>query len=563
MAMALRSPAQVTQRGHSVLSHDVSVRTAATEARPLLKWDAEPVITTGAVTPLATSPGPSGTYDGYLYAMRRVVVDQPETLTVVLPGEKLPLTFYKNEIHTPEYLVQGSSGEAIKKEQLPGVHYALPKACGRYGAISFFPGRFFGVLGTDSGNVSIQEDLKDKGQYHVIKEWRHASPVRCKIEEVPGADHEHDSAPLPDQHDKAVMATSCKVVKVYWEADYKTYQDNGSNLVATNQYLTAMFNAVYTLYANDGLTIKLNQTFVWQTPDPYATQTSAFNVLYAFGTNRPLGTFAGNLAYLISTRRNNLGGIAYIEQLCAPAPWGFGNLYLSFEPLPTYSWSIYATAHEMGHIFGSRHTQWCGWVFPNGTTGRIDSCYSSEGTCPATTKPNYNGTIMSYCHIGGAINFNKGFGPLPKAKITASVQAASCLATASGADCAGGVLDPPTIVPLCLDRTFLPVVYKKSDGKWWGSFKITGNSTGKFWADLERQTGANAWTAGSRMSNYTPSSAQITGKLVDFTLNPQPWNVIPGTNLYPGTYTYRLTVWGDGTGCNNAKLPGLGVLVAP
>ena len=170
---------------------------------------------------------------------------------------------------------------------------------------------------------------------------------------------------------------------------------------------------------------------------------------------------------------------------------------------------------------------------------------------------------MSYCHIGGAINFNKGFGPLPKAKITASVQAANCLATASGADCAGGVVDPPTIIPLCVDRTFLPVVYKKSDGKWWGSFKITGNGAGQFWADLERQTGANAWAAGNRLSNYTPSASQITSKLVDFTLNPQPWNVILGTNLYPGTYTYRLTVWGNGRGCNNAKLPGLGVVVAP
>jgi hypothetical protein len=78
-------------------------------------------------------------------------------------------------------------------------------------------------------------------------------------------------------------------------------------------------------------------------------------------------------------------------------------------------------AHELGHNFGSKHTHWCGWPKAGGGTGRIDSCYAGEAIfgvgCGTVVKP-IKGTIMSYCHLTGAgINFTKGFGAQPGAKI--------------------------------------------------------------------------------------------------------------------------------------------------
>ena len=55
------------------------------------------------------------------------------------------------------------------------------------------------------------------------------------------------------------------------------------------------------------------------------------------------------------------------------------NVYTSYYAYPSYSWSVYVVAHELGHMIKSQHTQWCGWLLPNGTNGAIDSYYTSEG----------------------------------------------------------------------------------------------------------------------------------------------------------------------------------------
>ncbi|MGL4631879.1 MAG: M12 family metallo-peptidase, partial [Leadbetterella sp.] len=54
--------------------------------------------------------------------------------------------------------------------------------------------------------------------------------------------------------------------------------------------------------------------------------------------------------------------------------------------------SIFTTTHEIGHNFGSPHTQSCIWK-----GGPLDRCFASEGSCYNGSLQNQTGSIMSYC----------------------------------------------------------------------------------------------------------------------------------------------------------------------
>jgi len=136
-------------------------------------------------------------------------------------------------------------------------------------------------------------------------------------------------------------------------------------------------------------------------------------VLFKFATdyqNEP-----GDLIHLLTFV--NYGGVAYIGGIGPTSNTKFCLSGVNSTTISTgYSWTINLVAHEEGHNFGSRHTQWCGWYKPsNQTVGRLDSCWAGEGLayttgCTSNTKSsNGQGTIMSYCQNNGGINLTKGF----------------------------------------------------------------------------------------------------------------------------------------------------------
>jgi len=106
------------------------------------------------------------------------------------------------------------------------------------------------------------------------------------------------------------------------------------------------------------------------------------------------------------------GGIAWLDVLCAndfsqSGHWGggYGVVQISTN-YPSNLWDLLATAHEMGHNFGSPHTH-C-------FSPPIDMCYSGESGCysgPVVNPGPLGGTIMSYCHLlsGGYGNIDLRF----------------------------------------------------------------------------------------------------------------------------------------------------------
>ncbi|MPR37080.1 M12 family metallo-peptidase [Salmonirosea aquatica] len=221
----------------------------------------------------------------------------------------------------------------------------------------------------------------------------------------------------------------CRRVGIYIEADFNLYQTWGSNIPYITSQITALFNNVKTLYANEGLPIELSELKIWDTPDPYISAGNRNELLEQFKNywNGQGNTFNGDIAHLLSSRING-GGIAFVfvrgrsnansiddiasvffkpasRELAFGVSTGIGDSPV--PPLPEYSYKTYLLAHELGHNFGLPHTHSCLWP-----GGPLDNCATPEGTCSTGPNPTNGGTIMSYC-----ANLANGFGAQPGAKL--------------------------------------------------------------------------------------------------------------------------------------------------
>ncbi|MBK7438827.1 MAG: discoidin domain-containing protein [Saprospiraceae bacterium] len=230
-------------------------------------------------------------------------------------------------------------------------------------------------------------------------------------------------------------------ISVDFEFDDEIYKDFGSNITTVTNWFTSLFNHIKTIYANEQIEITIKSLYIWTTADPYSsTVGTALDQVMASRQNDP--SFTGNLHHLVLgyvSQSVGISGVAYVDVLCSRT-YRFGTTrlyqYTTWSTFPsTYQWDIGSIAHEIGHNFGSHHTQWCGW-----TGGPIDNCYAVEGTCSPGPAPVNGGTIMSYCHLNTNYPMSNGFGPLPHTEIYNNFVAATCKSTS----CSGIVTPTPT-----------------------------------------------------------------------------------------------------------------------
>ncbi|HEY3249718.1 MAG TPA: M12 family metallo-peptidase [Ignavibacteria bacterium] len=217
------------------------------------------------------------------------------------------------------------------------------------------------------------------------------------------------------------------------ESDYETFTRFGT-VQNTSTYLLSLMSTVSAVYVRD-INVRLVVTYlrVWtDINDPYTGTTSnaLLNEFRNYWNANMQGT-PRTIAHYITTRPGNLGGIAWLNVLCANLAGGYGYAFSNidgvFNNLPAYSWDVMVVSHETGHNFGSPHTHNCGWP-----GGPIDSCYATEGGCYTGPPIPRIGTIMSYCHLNGSISLVQGFGPLPTDLIRNSAENASCIQSLTG-----------------------------------------------------------------------------------------------------------------------------------
>jgi len=295
-------------------------------------------------------------------------------------------------------------------------------------AISFFEGDVSGIISNRTGTYNISKvDGQDLFILFKGKDLTRQNDFECgtEFDDFGGYDEaETSTSGLPTN----------KCVGLYFETEYDIFQNKGS-VANVENYVTALFNQVATIYQNENITTYISEIKVWNTVDPYdgvLLSPSSANypeddILYQF--QQETNGFNGDLGQLLTMRGIGGGRAAGFNGICNSnsdlSLSVSGNLNSTTVSFPTYSWNVMVITHEFGHLFGSRHTHACVW---NGNSTAIDGCSGfTEGGCSTPGNPSDGGTIMSYCHISVGINFNLGFGPQPGNVIRNNVGNGSCL----------------------------------------------------------------------------------------------------------------------------------------
>lgn len=369
--------------------------------------------------------------------INQIVENKYPAIEIEVPynGKSIKVLLYQQEILADNFHVD--TDKAVNVSFEAGVYYrgTISGNNTAVAAFSFFKNQMQGIVSADDlnnlviGKIDVKGNTEDYIVYSDSK-LKVLNQFSCAVKDKDIHDHSQE---IPQA--KSPQSTKC--VTMYFEIDHDLFLANGSSIVETTNWMTGVFNNVQTLYENDGITTALKSIYIWTEQDPYQGETSV-DFLFQFNALRPV--FDGDLGQLVGIDPGGLGGVAVtIDGLCNENNFCYSDVDFSYQTVPTFSWTIQVVAHEMGHLFGSRHTHSCSW---NGNNTAIDNCapyaigdsaegYSCLQSPPILPSTTVKGSLMSYCHLvsGIGINFANGFGPQPTNAILANMASKSCLST--------------------------------------------------------------------------------------------------------------------------------------
>lgn len=369
-------------------------------------------------------------------------VSSPEHFSITIPvsqGKPIKLLLKKHKAASTVLqagIINDNKYSNINYE--PGIHYygIIDGDENSIVSISIFEDQVMGLICNSEGNFNLSK-VKEKNNDYVLfndKEILNREKFTCGVPD-------NDTSFIRGNSNASNWGVNGNSisnggsVQIYFECDFKMYQDFNSNTDSVINYVTGFFNSVKTLYLNENVNIDVSEIFVWVTQDPYLAYPSTLGVLKRFSHEKQ-NNFNGNLAHLLSSRTPNIGGIAWLDVICYPylpsdsaGPTGFSSIFTTYSQFPVWSYTVQVVAHELGHNFASQHTHACVWPLPQGGIGALDSCYAVEGNCYNGPPIAATGTVMSYCIFvqGGSIDFNLGFGPRPGDTIRAAFNNAPCI----------------------------------------------------------------------------------------------------------------------------------------
>ncbi len=334
---------------------------------------------------------------------------------------------------TTDFGAFSSENERTEIPYAHGVHYRgiIEGSSRSLVAISFFEDNVMAVMASkEFGNMVLGKMTAQKGLHFAVYKAKdllvQSTSQECKV-------LSHSQALMNQVNDlyrtpttELLDANNC--VRIYYEIDYDFFVAKGSSTENVIDFMVGAHNAVATIYTNEAVKTEISEIFIHTSPDSYNT-TDQGDLLVDFRTTRTV--YNGDLAHFVYTGDPAGGGIAYLDVICSNFDYGVSKVDLTFNDYPTYNWTVNVLTHELGHNMGSNHTHACVW---NGNNTAIDGCgptYDAglaEGACATGPLP-ASGTVMSYCHLLGAVgvDLSLGFGPQPGAVIRDRVYNANCL----------------------------------------------------------------------------------------------------------------------------------------
>lgn len=362
--------------------------------------------------------------------VKQIADAKPENIEVNIPydGGILTVQLYRVDIFKPNFHVSTSEEKNVYYEK--GAYYRgiLKDDRNSLATFNFFKDEMNGMVSNAKmGNLVVDKLRKENNLSEYIvysdKQLKIKNPFSCDVLEP-------DTDAVMPKNGNGVSANQLYQVGIYFELDFDLFKQNNFSTVQAGNWITSVFNNMQTLYSNDDIHVALSSYFIWTTLDPYSENTSSDTTLPQFLTSETMENIQGDLGQFVGIDPGGQGGLAYLRGLCGFQYASYCDVDLDFEDVPTYSWTVEAMTHEIGHQLGSPHTHACAW---NGNNTAIDVCGVMAGYgegCTAGTVPyEIGGTIMSYCHLvpGVGVNLANGFGPQPRDLMLKYINSRTCL----------------------------------------------------------------------------------------------------------------------------------------
>lgn len=371
--------------------------------------------------------------------------DAAISITIPYRGEHFDLILRRVYLKSTAYDRKTSDSEYLEEEIISAKYYngIIAGESDSWATMSIIDGKRRLLIASKNGNIEVNHLGDDIYAVYDSKDQLSVPQYEC-------AHQDSDRIAARGDSEGSGRSVGSDCVEVYLEIDHQAYIDNGSSAATAEAWALSLMNDVATIYSTINIPVVISGSMIWTSTDPYAGASNLLTVQNAF-VDGIQDNYTGRVAQLMSTRDLG-GGLAYgLGGICGtypdfPGPYVIATtLETNAASYPNYSFSVNVLAHELGHIFGARHTHACVW----GADGdiQIDDCgnvYAADngdtpegGQCFDPTNPvlpGSGGTIMSFCNLaGGGIDLANGFGAEVGDLIFENYTTAPC---ATGVGCA-------------------------------------------------------------------------------------------------------------------------------
>lgn len=226
--------------------------------------------------------------------------------------------------------------------------------------------------------------------------------------------HLDDERPANDIALGGKLINGLRQVELAIETDYEFFQIFGDK-AATLAYIVELYGAASDIFMRD-INTRLDLTFVriWDTPtEPFEASLQSFVTYW----DENMQSVHRDAAQMFSGRGDLPGGVAVLAAMCGPVAYSFcGNPvghFAGVEASSVYNHDLLVCAHELGHNFGTHHTDFYG----------LDICNQSN-------TPPQRGTLMSYCSqtvSGGASVTDMAFHKVTQDAMKSHLYEAECV----------------------------------------------------------------------------------------------------------------------------------------